>query len=370
MQVVRLSQLFLSMVLLAIFSMSLVSAAVPTTMPYQGFLTDSNGEPISATVALTFSLYTQSSAGVPIWQEAHPTVPVTAGFFQVELGDQVLLDDSLFDAPLFLGIAVDSDPEMAPRMRIGSVPFARATGLSLACNVGETNCNGVCADLQSDPNHCSACGLVCAPGESCLQGACANCTPQTFYMDADGDGSGNCGDSIQACQATGSYTAINCGDCNDSDPTTYPGAPEICNDGMDNNCNGLVDCDDPSCPGGGGSGLTFCSGSCVDLSSDISHCGTCSATCTGNQCAAPLCVGFSCALDGSGFNGASCDDSNACTVSDTCDGSGNCLGAPVICDDGNVCTTDACNNPGGCVFTPVADGTPCPAGSCSGGVCQ
>jgi hypothetical protein len=61
----------------------------------------------------------------------------------------------------------------------------------------------------------------------------------TFYEDADGDGYGNAGTSVLACAAPAGYVTDNT-DCNDLDPDINPGAPEVC-DGMDNNCNGLVD---------------------------------------------------------------------------------------------------------------------------------
>ena len=38
-------------------------------------------------------------------------------------------------------------------------------------------------------------------------------------------------------------------DCNDFEASIYPGAIEICDDGIDNNCNGLIDCMDPGCHG-------------------------------------------------------------------------------------------------------------------------
>ncbi len=60
----------------------------------------------------------------------------------------------------------------------------------------------------------------------------------TFYRDVDGDGYGNGAISVQACSAPAGYVANNT-DCNDTDPTVNPGAVEVCNNGKDDNCNGL-----------------------------------------------------------------------------------------------------------------------------------
>ena len=74
------------------------------------------------------------------------------------------------------------------------------------------------------------------------------------------------------------------------------------------------------------------------------------------------------------FVSAVCNDNDKCTASDTCNG-GVCAGNTVNCSDGNACTTDACNKATGCVATN-ADGIPCSDGSactsadtCTGGTC-
>jgi hypothetical protein len=61
----------------------------------------------------------------------------------------------------------------------------------------------------------------------------------TFYVDDDGDTYGDASDSIQACAAPPRYVADGT-DCEDSDASIHPGAPELCN-GVDDECNGVID---------------------------------------------------------------------------------------------------------------------------------
>ena len=66
------------------------------------------------------------------------------------------------------------------------------------------------------------------------------CVPVTFYRDSDGDGYGNPNSSIQSCSATAGYVS-NKQDCNDNTPAINPAAVEICGNGIDDNCNGVID---------------------------------------------------------------------------------------------------------------------------------
>lgn len=66
--------------------------------------------------------------------------------------------------------------------------------------------------------------------------------PYTLYQDADGDGYGNFDVSIRSCQpiAVPGYTPLG-GDCDDAAPWFNPGVAETPCDGIDFNCNGMVD---------------------------------------------------------------------------------------------------------------------------------
>ena len=108
-------------------------------------------------------------------------------------------------------------------------------------------------------------------------------------------------------------------------------AEEVC-DGVDNDCDGVVD----------GDGL------CDDDS-----------VCTADSCGG---------ADGCVYEvleGLACDDGTACTEGDFCQG-GVCAGVPISCDDGNPCTDDVCDPETGCQNTPNTDlcddGDPCTVG--------
>ena len=66
-----------------------------------------------------------------------------------------------------------------------------------------------------------------------------NCNT-VFYADVDGDGFGNPISSVTGCTAPVGYVSDST-DCNDLDANIHPLAVEIPGNGVDDNCNGLVD---------------------------------------------------------------------------------------------------------------------------------
>ncbi|MDP2315753.1 MAG: MopE-related protein [Pseudomonadota bacterium] len=72
----------------------------------------------------------------------------------------------------------------------------------------------------------------------------------TFYADADGDAYGNAASSTLSCVAPTGYVA-DATDCDDAAATTNPGAAEVCDDGVDNDC----DPDPTSCEWSGSRGV-------------------------------------------------------------------------------------------------------------------
>ncbi|GMV41993.1 MAG: hypothetical protein AMXMBFR64_37090 [Myxococcales bacterium] len=93
----------------------------------------------------------------------------------------------------------------------------------------------------------------------------------------------------------------------------------------------------------------------------------------GNPCTDDGCIPLQgCTHDQ--LTGAACDDGDPCTLGDACT-QGACVGTPMVCDDGELCTNEQCEG-GSCVTThnkkPCDDGDGCTvddvctAGSCVG----
>jgi len=71
-------------------------------------------------------------------------------------------------------------------------------------------------------------------------------TASTWYADSDGDGFGDPDHSAQHCEQPSGYVD-DYSDCDDDDESVYPGADELCHDGVINDCEdsaeeALVEC--------------------------------------------------------------------------------------------------------------------------------
>lgn len=99
-------------------------AVVPSTINYQGRLTDDGGNPIDTTVDMTFSICTDSTGGLCIWGETQEDVVVTDGLFNIKLGSDSALTDKVFDGNnrwLHVKVGIQS---IEPSIELITTPYA------------------------------------------------------------------------------------------------------------------------------------------------------------------------------------------------------------------------------------------------------
>ena len=110
----------------------------PSFIPVQGSLSADDGTPRSGMYTMEFRLYAQEQGGSAFYAETQE-VSVDGGIFTAYLGDGAptdlgngsaspALDLATFAqrprGVTFLGVTIDENPEMTPRLQLGSVPFA------------------------------------------------------------------------------------------------------------------------------------------------------------------------------------------------------------------------------------------------------
>jgi hypothetical protein len=99
-----------------------------------------------------------------------------------------------------------------------------ATSYGANYQMAETTCDGLDNDCDGATDE-----GVGGPG----------CT--VYYQDVDRDGAGNSGASACLCAPNATYSVAVGGDCNDNNSAIRPGAPELCANALDDDCNGLTD---------------------------------------------------------------------------------------------------------------------------------
>lgn len=126
------------------------AVAQPQVMPIQGVLVDDLGTVVDGVIPATFALYRQASGGSAFFVESR-TITSEDGRFALALGEVAALNLAEFDgAQVYLGIAVDGEPEMLPRVALGTVAYAAFA--RQAATVPWSGITGVPATLADGDN--------------------------------------------------------------------------------------------------------------------------------------------------------------------------------------------------------------------------
>ncbi len=123
-------------------------AATPTAISYQGRLTNAGGTAVpDGSYSIAFTICDTPSGGTGKWTETQ-SVTTSGGLFAVQLGTVNAIVDTVFkDAFRYLGVKVGTDPELSPRTRLVSVPYANRVGTVDGASGGTISGN---TTIQSD----------------------------------------------------------------------------------------------------------------------------------------------------------------------------------------------------------------------------
>ncbi len=204
----------------------------------------------------------------------------------------------------------------------GATPFCTDGICNAGCSAGETDCSGVCVDLQTNEAYCGDCNTDCNVNVQNVQDA--TCTAGVCGYDACSSGFLDCDANVtNGCEVTESadVCGISCVDCN----TTVYNVDNIqCDTGVcsyDLCATGFLDCDNDTTNG-------------CERPIDNDNCGVCDYACGINA----TCVDSVCTCV-AGY--ADCDAAAGCEIQlgtvDDCLDCGDACGVNSACDAVNGC---------------------------------
>jgi hypothetical protein len=160
---------------------------------YQGYLTDSGGNPINATLQMIFSIYETAVGGSAVWTETQPSVAIADGLFSVLLGSTNPISPQYLTGESYLGIQVGSDPEMTPRQRMVSVAYALrsiiAKNADTLDDLDSTDFVAVTGDTMTGQLVLPANGLVAGTDQLVITGGkvgIGTTSPGTYKLNVQG----------------------------------------------------------------------------------------------------------------------------------------------------------------------------------------
>jgi hypothetical protein len=299
---------------------------------------------------------------------------------------------------------------VAPNTCVGNVCGKKPAGAPCAtsdqCSTGLSCTDGFCCN-SANCGACRACNAsgMCqnADGDACTAADMCHQTQGTCMAGACQRPNVNCDDG-NPCTADGCSLTAGCTHtpivgmaCNDNNACTQTdacNAQGICAGSNPVTCAAPAQCKGPGV-------CTPATGTCTYPNLTGTPCTDNNACTTGDECQGGACMAGDpvtcpapdqCHLTrvcdpGTGMcsnppkpNTADCDDDNACTKTDKCNGAGACVGSnPVVCTASNQCHTAGTCDPqtGDCSNPPKANGADCDDGNmctdgdkCQGGNCQ
>jgi RHS repeat-associated protein len=240
--------------------------------------------------------------------------------------------------------------------------------------------SGACSNpAKSDGSACSD-GNACTQSDSCQNGTCAGSNPVVCAALDQCHTAGSCDTSTGVCSNPTKTNGTACNDnnaCTQTDQcqsgTCTGSNPVVCAALDQCHVAGTCDTSSGTCSNPTKTDGAACSDNSVCTAGDVCTAGTCQpgnavATDDNNPCTADSCDPVTGVKHTPVAAGTSCSDGNACNGAETCNVSGVCVnGTPLVVDDGNPCTFDACDPAAGVQHTPAETGTSCEDGNACNG---